>query len=1735
MNEDDQLVSVLPIHYSNALAPDVHIHQYPLLTRPLQVPPTAAASGKRIKARLKPDVRRLELHVPVDTRPEVWNAERSTDLGKARVEDDKEKNQALPQVKQREGEEPRLAEVRMRSEQVPHTGVYVLGQLHLHPISETHQLRPTLTYMDVLSRKNRRGRGGAGSDDDSDEGPPPDPDEPAPAPAPKKEKKAAGEAKEVQVAVRKADDRGPQAQGGMTQVRRDMLKIIHDEEDQEWQDLEYCDGEQSCASRRHAALTRIRADMDSDTEPESQVSVTVEGWDAGDFAHIATTQALCSSQTSSQDMTPSGSDVEQAIRDLRSLDLEEVQKDDSLHGVIQVASTTILTYLDNVVVSLPQDIGDIESAMSTLSMYLFPVASASLIGTMHCGSVDPENVALLFAYRQVFYVIAAREVHVGMASSAVVCWVDVVFAKLGEAITTVAAGSPPSTDQSADLHASMQKQFESHLLRAATQLPSTWSALPTVLSAAHASPAACRLAMRLLYGIYVLRPYLQEINTLNSASSADSKKLIAALRCYLDRTPGATRTASTTGLIDADGFGTQDRVTCAMFLSLFAVCLFITALTSAYSDTLRVAGKVTDPPQDSDITNRNQVPFRPNTDAALLRHVMDPIATVTKDVILEGLTLVRTDTIRTVMEKLFSYGSDLKARLEHNHSPSARAQLEVSGLMTDPLLRGLFDSFSSGNASPDTLTSLRSPLLLALSASSMFGHHGDITDQSWTDEAAWTLVLNAGVSDDLALAAAFSVYVCGTHNKCRLDALYFADGWNYLRDILLLVLTHHYLDVEEPLALLVAPSICMALTCLIASGDDRAGRYSLRIFAEILRRLASHLHLIIAMDNELVHLAERRCGDIVVGPRCKCGGTAVAPVVKWDQGEGKPQDRWSRTYVTREKSPTRPVRETVDDTPPSTSTGSRRFPRPASSITLGSRVSAHIANATIPRPPSPLKHSSSADSPSSSAAAAAGILPNPNGSELAKVYGSVLQPKETLDSFHCALCSTSFPPDATIYPDPSTLSSTGAALTPGNNTRFLCRPCFVDNGGSKGDCPACYRPVLILKSEGGFVENSGRVWHKKCFQCEGCGKDIGDTPMVDLLGKPCCADCFDTCLTRSNRNTPQKPGRKDEGPLSNLGGTRRGEREREGSPTLEELEQRLGIARSRENTPIKDDFPLRSNGGLKSPTLTPVRSPLASRYTPGNIGSVDSSPITERLAARVRADSFPSLGSSPAMQPGTSARSFNRFKSPEPEMPDRDSSPLSTRRFSRYRSPEPEDGPSDGSPAARRTYNRFRSPEPDVFGSSPISRATGSPRYGSPSASSKQPTEEAIEEMKKRFLGQASPAPATGSPSASKASAETMTPRRRSRSRARSSIVDESGVLRPSLTGTSAGGGRETASRLPRKSGTPSLRNSPSVGSLQSSVRQDKTGETDYTLRRDRTGDDEVESLLGEKVPTGTLIDLSPDPQDTEVDLPWSKSTGPMSDIPTVLSASRSTGSLGGRTGLGIRTATSRTDLDSAYDQSVPSTPDLAGEFSDTTSTTQSSSAPSTPPSLSPPSRRVSTYALNINKREVTPMKSQITGSTYASSTSGSGTRRPRTSDALSSNTPTPKSKTLPSGMNLPSPTPLSSDARCAKCNQPLFTKKYGGKFVTVPEEPSSTGVPPKTYHTACFRCKVCDGPFEEHEGGRAVFVRGEEGACHVEVRCLVCTTGESEGSQVLELNSKANDHRVDHDASLYLARSQHC
>jgi DNA-directed RNA polymerase-3 subunit RPC5 len=127
MDIDDPVIARIPVRFSDVLGSDLQLHQFPLLTRPLRVPPPAAAAGKRIKARLKPGVKRLEVHVPVDTRAEVWNPDKASELGAAQIEDDKEKNQEAKRVKQRVEDEPRLSEVRMQSEPLAHRGAYMLG------------------------------------------------------------------------------------------------------------------------------------------------------------------------------------------------------------------------------------------------------------------------------------------------------------------------------------------------------------------------------------------------------------------------------------------------------------------------------------------------------------------------------------------------------------------------------------------------------------------------------------------------------------------------------------------------------------------------------------------------------------------------------------------------------------------------------------------------------------------------------------------------------------------------------------------------------------------------------------------------------------------------------------------------------------------------------------------------------------------------------------------------------------------------------------------------------------------------------------------------------------------------------------------------------------------------------------------------------------------------------------------------------------------------------------------------------------------------------------------------------------------------------------------------------------------------------------------------------------------------------------------------------------------------
>ena len=356
-----------------------------------------------------------------------------------------------------------------------------------------------------------------------------------------------------------------------------------------------------------------------------------------------------------------------------------------------------------------------------------------------------------------------------------------------------------------------------------------------------------------------------------------------------------------------------------------------------------------------------------------------------------------------------------------------------------------------------------------------------------------------------------------------------------------------------------------------------------------------------------------------------------APVVPWKLDE-KGQDRWSKTYVQRAKSvsPTRPL---VVSPPLPPFASNNRFPRPISSDPPSSILRKSHTSPPVPtqskQPSSPLKSSATlADS-------ASDILPSidSNDNALSKVYGSVLQRPETLETHSCAICSSPFPPDATIYPDP---------VAP-NSSRYLCRPCFEHNGGSKGTCPACSRPVLTLKSEGGFIHASGSYWHKRCFNCAACHKNIGDTPMVDLFGRPSCPECFDSSLKR-DPTTPKKIPSSTTSPSidrsrssSTPRSASKAQRTDEGSPAVvEELQRRLGIANYRDASPVLEEFGQKGQDFRSQPSVSdgeawssPDRrrqidqSPVPSRQENYKMDS-RSSPIAYRNSSQV---SSPTMGS----------------------------------------------------------------------------------------------------------------------------------------------------------------------------------------------------------------------------------------------------------------------------------------------------------------------------------------------------------------------------------------------------------------------------------------------------------------------------------------------------------------------------
>lgn len=78
---DDEIAYTLPIYLSASLSPSLNLFQYPLQHRSLSVPSWASDRGKKITTRVKENVGRIEIEVPVDAGADVWREDRAKELG----------------------------------------------------------------------------------------------------------------------------------------------------------------------------------------------------------------------------------------------------------------------------------------------------------------------------------------------------------------------------------------------------------------------------------------------------------------------------------------------------------------------------------------------------------------------------------------------------------------------------------------------------------------------------------------------------------------------------------------------------------------------------------------------------------------------------------------------------------------------------------------------------------------------------------------------------------------------------------------------------------------------------------------------------------------------------------------------------------------------------------------------------------------------------------------------------------------------------------------------------------------------------------------------------------------------------------------------------------------------------------------------------------------------------------------------------------------------------------------------------------------------------------------------------------------------------------------------------------------------------------------------------------------------------------------------------------------------
>ncbi|KAG2176625.1 hypothetical protein INT44_007289 [Umbelopsis vinacea] len=217
--EEDELLHEIPVYLSTKLAQNLYLFQYPLRVLPF-APGTGPAA-----ARIKPKSQLIEVDLPIDTRAPTYDKGRGDDFASGvsgekfrTVFDQEDEDDYSGRPKKR----TLLDKQTLGSTLIPTKTKYLVGvlkdkELHVTPLTNTVQMRPTLSYIDKSDEKERASAKRAQQEDTKEEQP-----------------KSAGKAQTVQMSVINAENEST--------PRKNMYSMAtRNADDEEWVKLEYFD------------------------------------------------------------------------------------------------------------------------------------------------------------------------------------------------------------------------------------------------------------------------------------------------------------------------------------------------------------------------------------------------------------------------------------------------------------------------------------------------------------------------------------------------------------------------------------------------------------------------------------------------------------------------------------------------------------------------------------------------------------------------------------------------------------------------------------------------------------------------------------------------------------------------------------------------------------------------------------------------------------------------------------------------------------------------------------------------------------------------------------------------------------------------------------------------------------------------------------------------------------------------------------------------------------------------------------------------------------------------------------------------------------------------------------------------------------------------------------------------------------------------------------------------------